>query len=116
LVETAVGFREAPQGFLWMNPADWPGQLATLNEYRSSVLTKGHRQPVNLRSGFLECWSRFSQRAEAVSVFFRVPARRRSGNYVCPDAHQVIRPKPEAAGPAGSVAANLGIVDSKRDK
>jgi hypothetical protein len=57
-----------------------------------------------------------SQGAETASASFMVPARRRHGTYVCPDAPQVIRPKPEAAGPAGSVAANLGIVDSKRGK
>ena len=34
----------------------------------------------------------------------------------CANAHQVVSPDPEAAGPAGSGAANLGIVGSKRNE
>jgi hypothetical protein len=116
LDEVAIRFHEAPQGFMWMNPAERARRLATLNECRSSVLAKGYRHPAILRSGFLESWSWPSQGAEAASAFFMVPARRRDGIYVCPNDHQVIRSKPEAAGPTGSAAANLGIVDSRRDK
>ena len=35
-----------------MNSAEQARRLATLNDRRSSVLAKGHRQPANFRSGF----------------------------------------------------------------
>jgi hypothetical protein len=89
---------------------------STLNDRGPSILAKGHRQPANLRSGFFErrWWPR--QGADAASALFMVPERRHEGIYVCPNAHQVIRLKAGAADPAGSVAANLGIAHSKRDK
>ena len=96
--EVALRFRGALRGFLWMNPAEQTRRLATLNDRRSSILAKGHRQLANLRSGFLECWSWPGKGADAASAPFRVPARRRHGTYVCPNAHQVI-------GPMGSIGA-----------
>src|SRR5918992_2253837 len=99
-----------------MDPAEQARWLATLNDRRSSVSAKGHRQPANLQSGFPECWSWPSQRADAASAPFMVPARRHDGTYVCPNAHQVVRPKPGTANPAAPIAANLGIADSKSHK
>jgi hypothetical protein len=99
-----------------MNPAEQARRLATLNDRGSSILAKGHRQPANLRSGFFERRWWPSQGADAASALFMAPERRHEGTYVCPNAHQVIRLKAGAADPAGSVAANLGIAHSKRDK